>query len=105
MRSVLLLFLLFLLGCTGEQTLTPEMEKNARKTVKSYLTKYQLPLEGLDVFKSKAKPKPDFSFLYINGERCIEFIVYCYGGTNCTELRSYPYHEHGEECPAEISKK
>ena len=99
MRSVLLLLFLFLLGCAGEQPLTVEMKKNARKTVESYLTKYKLPLEGLKIIESKAKPKPDFSFLYTGDNRCIEFIVYCYGDIKCTELRSYPYIEHGEECP------
>jgi len=103
-RLTLLLFSLFLLGCVGERPLTPEMKKNARKTVELYLTKYQLPLDGLETFKSKAKPKPDFSFLYTGSNRCIEFIVYCYGGTKCTELRSYPYIEHGEECPVETFK-
>jgi hypothetical protein len=101
-RALICLLLLSLLGCDGERLLAPQMEKKAIKTVEAYLNKYNLPLEELKPFQSSASSKPDFSFLYTGGGRCIEFIVYCYGN-ECTELKSYPYYEHGDKCPVDDS--
>lgn len=77
---------------------TPEMELQAREAIQAYLSMSELPLTELKPIKSSAQPSPDFSYIYINGNRCIEFIVNCHG-ENCSELQKYPYHEHGEECP------
>lgn len=91
--------LALLVACQEEpKVLTPEMEKEAKSIVLTYLEKHQLPKEGLAPFNSKAQPKPDFGYLYTGGGRCIEFIVNCYG-QSCKELMNYPYDEHGDECP------
>jgi hypothetical protein len=89
----------FLSGCENE-TLPkpPEMELEAKNTVLAYLAKNKLPVEYLKPFVSSAQPSPDFSYLYTGGGRCIEFIINCHGKI-CTELRKYPYDEHGEQCP------
>ena len=81
-----------------EITKTPEMDKQALATVQSYLEKNGMPIEKITAFDSSVKPKPDYSFLYTGGNRCIEFIVICYGEI-CKELRKYPDDEHSQECP------
>ncbi|MFL0801870.1 MAG: hypothetical protein K6L80_15565 [Agarilytica sp.] len=99
MRTILLAFVIFVASCSEKQnTLTPEMESQARKTIEAYLEKNQLPLEGLERFSSSASPNPDFGFLYTGGGRCIEFAVTCHSG-NCTDWAKYPYDDHGEKCP------
>ena len=101
MNQVLLalIFLVLLSGCKeSSQPKTPEMEAEARSVIVEYLAKNNLPNEPLVLFKSSAKPMPDFSYLYTGGGRCIEFIVLC-NGQSCKELRKYPYDEHGEQCP------
>ena len=95
----IIVFLALLSGCEKQEIeKTPEMEQEAKNTVLAYLAKNQLPLEGLKPFNSSVQPSPDFSYLYTGGGRCIEFIINCHG-QSCTELRKYPYDEHGEQCP------
>ena len=94
-------FLLFLIGCeyqSNSKALTPEMEAEAKNTILQYLVKNKLPVEGLEPFNSKVSNKPDFSYLYTGGGRCIEFIVYC-NNQSCNDLHKYPYDEHNEKCP------
>jgi len=99
-RILSTIFLLtFLCSCEQQQIVkTPEMAAEAKSVVLAYLSKNQLPHEGLEVFNSAVRPKPDFSFLYKGAGRCIEFIINC-NGQNCKEMRKYPYDEHGEKCP------
>lgn len=86
-------------GCENKTSpKTPEMVLEAKNTVLAYLTKNQLPAEELKPFASSAQPSPDFSYLYTGGGRCIEFIINCHG-QSCSDLRKYPYDEHGEQCP------
>ena len=80
---------------------TPSMDTEAYNTVLQYLARNNLPSQELRPYHSSASPQPDYSYLYIGGERCIEFVVYCHG-QNCNDLKKYPYDEHGEQCP-EIS--
>jgi hypothetical protein len=97
----IIISLAFLSGCENEIEIllkTAEMESEAKNTVLAYLAKNQLPREGLKPFSSSAQPSPDFSYLYTGGGRCIEFIINCHG-QSCTDLRKYPYDEHGEQCP------
>ena len=99
-RILLVIVSIVVFGCDyGKVDKTPSMEKEAKDTVLSYLEKNNLPQEGLEVFYSLAQPKADYSYLYKGGGRCIEFIIYC-SGRDCTELRKYPYYEHGEKCPS-----
>mgnify|MGYP003384815038 CR=1 FL=1 len=92
----------FLVGCdSGYETpkvRTPEMAAQAKSSVIAYLTKKNLSPEGLATFKSSVQPEPGFSYLYTGSGRCIEIIVLCYG-QDCSEVRSYPYDRHGEQCP------
>ena len=99
-RSILI-FLLFIVlsGCDNQAVVkTPTMAEEARNTVLAYLTKNKLPHQGLELFESNARPKPDFGFLYKGAGRCIEIVIYCHG-QSCKDRRSYPYDEHGEKCP------
>ena len=103
LNLLLALICIFLLvGCNGgyetPEVRTPEMEAQARSSVIAYLARKNLPPEGLDTFKSSVKPEPGFSYLYTGNNRCIAIIVLCYG-QNCSEVRSYPYDRHGEQCP------
>ena len=97
-----LLATLFLVACNGgyetPEVRTPEMAAQAKNSVIAYLARKNLPPEGLATFKSSVKPEPGFSYLYTGSGRCIEIIVLCYG-QNCSEVRSYPYDRHGEQCP------
>jgi len=91
-----------LVACDGgyetPEVRTPEMAAQAKSSVLAYLARKNLPPEGLAAFKSLVKPEPGFSYLYTGNDRCIEIIVLCYG-RNCSEVRSYPYDRHGEQCP------
>lgn len=93
--------LMVLVGCESNkqmQVSMSELEERARAVVEDHLFKKELTLDGLSAFKSKAMPSPDFSFLYKAEGRCIEFLVYC-DNNECKELKWYPYHQHGAECP------
>ena len=106
MRPILiLLLLLFTVGCEDKKKLTSEMEKNARKNVEQRIKRDGLsPGELLLSTEHFSYPEPDFTFFYTENGRCIEYVVQCYAGTKCSEVSSYPYHEHGENCPIEIKK-
>jgi hypothetical protein len=97
-----LLVIVFLASCDGgyetPEVRTPEMAIQAKNSVIAYLAKKNLPPEGLASFNSSVKPEPGFSYLYTGNGRCIEIIVLCYG-QNCSEVQSYPYDRHGEQCP------
>ncbi|WP_444911668.1 hypothetical protein [Microbulbifer sp. PAAF003] len=75
-----------------------DIEDQARKIVEEYLVKNEMPVEQLQSYNSKTSPKPDYTFLYKGGGRCIEFIINCWGN-RCGQLGKYPYDEHGEKCP------
>jgi len=101
MRIFLLALLILIAGCENqEKKLTPEMEKNARKNVEKRIKHQGLP-SGELIASSKhfAYHKPDFTYFYVEDGRCIQYIVNCYAGTKCSEVSSYPHHEHGEKCP------
>lgn len=91
-----------LAGCDGgyetPKVRAAKMAVQAESSVISYLARKDLPPEGLVTFNSSMQPEPGFSYLYTGGGRCIEIIVLCYG-QNCSEVRSYPYDRHGEQCP------
>ena len=90
---------IFLVACQQKpKILTLKMEQEANSIVLNYLEKHNLPEQTLQSFKSRALPKPDFSYIYTGGGRCIEFIINCTNG-KCSKLESYPYDVHGEKCP------
>jgi len=101
-----LLLLISTTSCENQKKeLTLEMEKNARKNVEQRINKDGLlPGKLLSSSKHFAHPEPDFTFFYVEGGRCIEYVVQCYAGTKCSEVSSYPHHEHGEKCPLEIKR-
>ena len=86
------------LGNQPEKQAGNAYEYKARNTVNEYLHKNHLEAANLIAYQSKAKPPPDYAYIYRSNEKCIEFIVYCHGN-ECNQLRKYPYHEHGENCP------
>ena len=97
----IIIFLVFLYGCEKQAIpKTPEMELEAKNKILTYLTKNELPHEGLNPFHSSVEPTPDFSYLYTGGGRCIHFIIYCHGHS-CNDMSKYPYDRHGEQCPNE----
>lgn len=100
------LFLFFVIGCENKKELTPEMERNARQNAEKWLVADGLPLGELLLSSEHfSVPKPDFTFFYTENGRCIEVVVQCYAGKECSEVNSYPHHEHGGKCPIEIKKQ
>ncbi len=101
MKKIFVLYLCFfiLVSCKEKpKNFTSEMEQEAKNTILKYLKEHKLPEQTLQTFRSTAQPKPDFSYLYTGGGRCIEFIVNC-TNQKCTQLEKYPYDKHGEKCP------
>lgn len=101
-RKFVIALALSISGCDGgystPKVRTPEMESQAMKSVVRYLEKKGLTSDGLAPFKSQVKPEPGFSYIYTGSGRCIEIIVLCHG-SNCSEVRAYPFDRHGEKCP------
>lgn len=103
MIKIIFIVLIFsVLGCDGgystPKVRTPEMESQAKNSVARYLEKKGLASDGLVSFKPQVRPEPGFSYLYTGSDRCIEIIVLC-NGSNCSEVRAYPYERHGDKCP------
>ncbi len=104
MRLFFFVLLILTAGCENQKKeITPEMEKNARKNADLWLQRDGLSLgKLLSSTEHFSIPEPDFTFFYLEGGRCIEVVVQCYAGTKCSEVSSYPHHEHGEKCPIPI---
>ncbi|GAC12718.1 hypothetical protein [Aliiglaciecola lipolytica] len=98
--NILLIALIIVLSsCSREDSiLTDEMQMEARQVVVSYLKNNDLPVEQLTQRQSKNRDVKGFTYLYKGGNRCIEFIVNCYG-SSCKEMQKYPFDEHGDKCP------
>ena len=101
MKGTLLIFLsfVFLVACQDKpKVISEEMNASALGELHTYLITHGLEKEGITAFNSKGSSRPDIAFLYTGSNRCIEFVFECYG-QDCTEMRWYPYDEHGDECP------
>ncbi len=101
---IFLVLLILMAGCENQKkVLTSEMKKNARNNVEKIIKRQGLPsAELISSPEHFSTPKPDFTYFYVEGGRCIEYAVQCYAGTKCSEISKYPYHEHGEKCPIPI---
>jgi len=75
-----------------------KMKEMAKRTIVDELKRNKLPYKNITISVSKNKAIADFYVHYTDGERCIEYIVKCHG-RSCTQLQSYDYDFHGEECP------
>lgn len=101
--TIICFSVLLIISCVQHTyEITPQMEAQTLRMVEEYLNNHNLPIESIVKFHSNVRPSPSIAYLYTGGDRCIEFIFFCYED-NCNEMNWYPYKEQGEECPVQLN--